>query len=155
MTNAINDDATAGVASGEAESTVLSRPYTVNGWRPVSVVIQPASTAMKPAGPIAIANRCNNRDSYSVPRQRFHGLNRPSPSIRNPIPTMIRNDQNVIGTGGQFSRGTVSRPASGASSACFKIREDSFGTSIAYLTLPAAWSGRPNRISGAPSLWLW
>ncbi len=62
MTKPISDEATAGAASGEAESTVLNRPYTVNGWRPVSVVIQPASTAMKPAGPIAIANMCNNRD---------------------------------------------------------------------------------------------
>ena len=58
--------------------------------------------------------------------------------IRNPSPTMIRNDQNVIGTGGQFSRGTVSRPASGASRECLRISEDSFGISMAYLTLPAA-----------------
>ena len=43
---------------------------------------------------------------------------------------MIRNDQNVIGTGGQFSRGTVSRPASGASSECFRISEPSCGISI-------------------------
>ena len=72
-----------------------------------------------------------------------------------PMPTMIRNDQNVIGTGGQFSRGTVSRPAIGASSECLRISEPSFGISIAYSTLPAAWSGQPNRISGAPSWWLW
>ena len=71
------------------------------------------------------------------------------------MPTMIRNDQKVIATGGQFSRGTVSRPAIGASSECFRISEPSFGTSMAYFTLPAAWSGQPNRISGAPSLWLW
>ena len=68
---------------------------------------------------------------------------------------MTRNDQNVIGTGGQFSRGTVSRPASGASSECFRISDDSFGTSIAYLTLASAMSGQPNSTSGAPSLWLW
>ena len=63
MTNAINDEPTAGAASGEADSTVRNSPYTVNGCRPVSVVIQPASTAMKPAGPIAIAATCNNRVS--------------------------------------------------------------------------------------------
>jgi hypothetical protein len=51
---------------------------------------------------------------------------------------MMRNDQNVIGTGGQFSRGTVSRPAIGASGECFRISEPSFGISTAYLTLPAA-----------------
>ena len=40
---------------------------------------------------------------------------------------MIRNDQNRIGTGGQFSRGTVSSPASGALGECFRISDDSFG----------------------------
>ena len=55
---------------------------------------------------------------------------------------MMRNDQNVIGTGGQFSRGTVSRPAIGASSECFRISEPSLGISTAYLTLPAAWFGQ-------------
>ena len=54
------------------------------------------------------------------------------------MPTMIRNDQKVIGTGGQFSRGTVSRPAIGASSECLRISDPSFGTSMAYFTLPAA-----------------
>ena len=44
---------------------------------------------------------------------------------------MMRNAQKVIGTGGQFSRGTVSRPASGAYGECFRISDPSFGTSIA------------------------
>ncbi len=69
---------------------------------------------------------------------------------------MIRNDQNVIGTGGQSARGTVSSPASGASSACFRISERQFrDLDRVASTLPVAWSGRPNRISGAPSWWLW
>ncbi len=51
---------------------------------------------------------------------------------------MMRNDQKMMGTGGQFSRGTVSSPASGASRECFKTSDDSFGISIAYLTSPAA-----------------
>ena len=67
---------------------------------------------------------------------------------------MMRNAQNVIGTGGQFSRGTVSRPASGASMECLRISDPSFGTSTAYSVLPAFSFGQPNRISGAPSLWL-
>ena len=66
-----------------------------------------------------------------MPRQRINRLSRPSASISNPMPTMIRNDQNVIGTGGQFSRGTVSRPAIGASRQCFRISEPSFGISTA------------------------
>ena len=56
MTKAISDEATAGAASGEADSAVRNRPKTVNGCRPVSVVTQPAITATNPAGPIAIAN---------------------------------------------------------------------------------------------------
>ena len=67
---------------------------------------------------------------------------------------MIRNDQNVIGTGGQFWRGTVSRPDNGASGECLRISEPSLGTSTAYLTFPAASLGRPNKISGAPFGWL-
>ena len=54
------------------------------------------------------------------------------------MPTMTRNDQNTIATGGQFSRGTVSRPASGASKECLRISDDSFGISIAYFTLASA-----------------
>ena len=37
----------------------------------------------------------------------------------------MRNDQKTIGTGGQFSRGTVSSPCSGASGECFRISEPS------------------------------
>ena len=62
MMKAISDDPTAGAASGDAESTVLSRPNTENGCRPVSVVIQPASPATNPAGPIAMAKNCRKRD---------------------------------------------------------------------------------------------
>src|SRR6201995_934796 len=103
MTKTTNEEPTAGAARGEADSVVRSNPYTVNGCRPVSVVIQPARTAMKPAGPISIAKTCNSRDWNSVPRQRHQALNRPRPKIRKPIPTTMRNDQKVIGAGGQFS----------------------------------------------------
>ncbi|GAC1479302.1 MAG: hypothetical protein NVS1B6_20310 [Steroidobacteraceae bacterium] len=58
----IRDDATAGAASGEAASVVRNNLYTVKGCRPVSVVIQPASTATNPAGPIANAQVCSRRD---------------------------------------------------------------------------------------------
>ena len=55
---------------------------------------------------------------------------------------MMRNDQNVIGTGGQFSRGTVSRPASGASSECLRISEPSFGISIGVFDLARGLIGQ-------------
>src|SRR3977135_3352286 len=155
MMKASSDEATAGSESGDADSVVRNNPNTVNGCLPVSVVTQPAITQTKPAGPIASANMCSSRGPHRLPRQRIHRLNRPSARIKNPNPTMIRNDQKVIGTGGQFSRGTVSSPASGASSECLRTSEDSLGTSIEYSTLPAAWFGSPNRTSGAPSGWLW
>ncbi len=113
-------------------------PNTVNGCRPVSVVIQPASTATKPAGPIIIANTCSSRDWNSRPRHRIHRLSRPSPRIRNPRPTMTRKRPERDRHRRQFSRGTVSRPASGASGECLRISEDIFGISTAYLTSPAA-----------------
>ena len=55
---------------------------------------------------------------------------------------MIRNDQKVIGTGGQFSRGTVSRPAIGASSECLRISEPSFGISIGVFDLARGLIGQ-------------
>ena len=67
---ASSDAPTAGASSGETESAVRSRPWIVQGWRPASVVIQPAMTATKPLGPIRIAKRCSSGQSYSVPRQR-------------------------------------------------------------------------------------
>src|SRR5690606_26570034 len=91
---------TAGASSGEALSAVVSSPCTVNGWRPTSVVIQPAITATKPAGAIASAARCSAGQSYSRPRSRASRLHAPSASIASPSTTITRNDQNTIATGG-------------------------------------------------------
>ena len=44
---------------------------------------------------------------------------------------MIRNDQKTIATGGQSLRSTVSSPASGASSECFRISDETLGISTA------------------------
>src|SRR5216683_2929164 len=55
MTKASSDEPTAGAARGETESAVRRSPYTVKGWRPTSVVNQPASTAMQPARLIKLA----------------------------------------------------------------------------------------------------
>ena len=46
-------------------------------------------------------------------------------------------------------------PAMPAGLICDGISDDRLGTSIAYFTLASLWSGHPNRISGAPSGWLW
>ena len=71
------------------------------------------------------------------------------------MPTMIRNDQKMIGTGGQFSRGTVSSPFKRRVERMFQNQRTTPSEFRSeYLILPAAWSGHPNRISGAPFGWL-
>ena len=69
---------------------------------------------------------------------------------------MMRNAQNVIGTGGQSSRGTVSSPVIGASGSMFQNQRAQFRNperifQRAGLPCRAARTG----ISGAPSGSLW
>ena len=56
---------------------------------------------------------------------------RPSAIISMPRPTMIRNDQKTIGTGGQSLRSTVSRPAERRVGSCFRISDEALGISTA------------------------
>jgi hypothetical protein len=72
----------------------------VNGWRPTSVVTQPAITATKPDGPMISAARWSARQSCSRRLSRAHRLHKPRPSISRPIPTMTRNDQKITAAGG-------------------------------------------------------
>ena len=115
---------------------------------------QPASTATKPKGPITSAARCSQGQSYSRPLSRAIPLNRPSASMARPIPTISRNDQNTIGTGGHRSRGTLSSPGIGAFRSCLRISEPSLGMPTAWSSVPVSMLGSPNRYSGAPLSWL-
>src|SRR5271156_1869373 len=54
------------VTEGETESAVRSRPYTVQGWRPTSVVTHPAMTATKPSGAAAWHSRRNSNTGSRV-----------------------------------------------------------------------------------------
>jgi hypothetical protein len=56
------------VREGETESAVRNRPYTVHGWRPTSVVVQPVITATKPNGATHRHKRRNQTESQSRPR---------------------------------------------------------------------------------------
>ena len=47
--------ATGPAPCGDTASLVRISPYTIQGWRPISVVIQPARIATSPAGPIHCA----------------------------------------------------------------------------------------------------
>ncbi len=58
------------------------------------------------------------------------GSTDPRPNIAKPSPTMMRNAQNTIATGGWFSRGNVSQAGEAARSrSCLRISDDSLGIS--------------------------
>lgn len=65
------------------------------GWRPTSVVTQPARIAIRPDGPIHRAKRRNGREWYSRSPRRSHRASTPSSSINMPSPAIRRNDQNT------------------------------------------------------------
>ena len=71
------------------------------------------------------------------------------------MPTMIRNDQNVIGTGGQFSRGTVSSPAIGASRRMLENQRTELRNFDRIFHLGGGLVGPAEQDQGPPILWLW
>ena len=98
--NAAREVAIPGKAIGAALFTVRINPYTVNGCRPTSVVVHPASTARNPAGAITTAARINALVVYNRPRIRCSRPHNPTSSIRPHSPSIARNDQNIYGAGG-------------------------------------------------------
>jgi hypothetical protein len=55
---------------GLAPSAVRMRPYTSQGWRPSSAVIQPVVVAMYGNGNASISVQSIGRERASVPRSR-------------------------------------------------------------------------------------
>ena len=55
---------------GEMESTVRMMPVASQGWRPLSVTIQPLMMATKPSGQEREAMRRKKRFSKRVPRSQ-------------------------------------------------------------------------------------
>ena len=79
---------------GELETSVLRSPYAIHGWRPISVKIQPIALAMNAAGmPAHNASIRSHFCRVSEPRMWNHTASPPIKIMRNPSPTMIRNDQ--------------------------------------------------------------
>src|SRR5690606_7357790 len=72
-------------------STVRNRPWISHGWRPISAVYQPASTATKPAGASATHARRYQRVSNTRPRRHSTSPATARASIARPSPTMTRN----------------------------------------------------------------
>lgn len=86
--------------------SVVSKPVTTHGWRPISVVYQPATVANQPEKPIKTNPRKYHgfKALISWPRRLCRQvMNTPAQdtnSINMPRPTMIRNDQKTGMTGG-------------------------------------------------------
>ena len=83
-------------------SSTVSSPYTMNGWRPISVTIQPKKLASHGSGTIHTRARRYHRVSSS-PSRRRHQRNSPRKAVSSrsiPMPTISRNDQYTGSTGG-------------------------------------------------------
>src|SRR3954452_11311458 len=81
------------LTEGETPSAVFINPWTIHGWRPFSVSIQPAVFMRNGVNTAQIAARWNHR---AVSRRRAgnnhapHNASSPNPGPRYPIP---RNHQ--------------------------------------------------------------
>jgi len=73
--------------------------YTIHGWRPTSVVIQPAISATTDSGPAATTAASTHRGS---PRRRNRRYRYTSASRASsvPIPTIVWNEIRTTLTGG-------------------------------------------------------
>src|SRR5687768_5046393 len=80
-------------------STVRSTPVTSQGWRPVSVTTQPASTAIQPAK-VKLAKIQSSQRGGVARLRRYQVPNQDSNSIDRPTPTMMRNAKKTGATGG-------------------------------------------------------
>lgn len=130
-TQPANDSATSfAVRLGVTASDVRSTPWTTHGWRPTSVVVQPASTATRPSGSVRDAARRHAFDANSRPRQASRRPQATTPSITMPIPTITRNAQQTIATGGRSSGGRSLRPCTSPFQSCVGYRLASLGIAI-------------------------
>ena len=70
-------------------------PYTIQGWRPLSVTTQPAITATKPIHQLCAITRRYQRVSNSVPRHHSNAPNSAAAIMKKPMPTMMRKAKNT------------------------------------------------------------
>ena len=85
---------------GETASEVFSRSWTIHGWRPISVRIQPAVAARYGKAIATIAIRWNHRALWSLRLRYSHA---PTAAIRNiatPSIAITRIDQYISRTRG-------------------------------------------------------
>src|SRR5580704_2172194 len=83
---------------GEIPAPVFIRPYTIQGWRPISVNSQPNVFARNGVTMQATSTQRVQRPSskaFWAPRLDRHSAHADTISIRNPNPTMRRKLQYV------------------------------------------------------------
>ena len=73
--------------------------YTIHGWRPTSVVIQPAISATTDSGPAATTAASTQRGTARR-RNRRYSQTSPSKASRVPMPTIVWNESRTTLTGG-------------------------------------------------------
>ncbi len=116
--------------------TVRTCCQTIHGWRPTSVVTQPASMATMAAPPAATAAHQNTRCSGGARRLHHdHANHAASTRSADPMPTMIWNDQCTTLTGGRSAASTASNPGTSAFTSRAARNEASPGISMAPTTL--------------------
>ncbi len=117
-------------------SSVRMIPWTIHGWRPTSVTIQPASMAMIASTPETATMR---RNHTVWGKSRFRHQEIPSQIPRRiipvPIPTIASKDRcRSVFAGGRSSAGTESSPITSVSVLKPTRNESSPGIPMPHLT---------------------
>src|SRR5450759_4655485 len=144
MTNKARVPAMLAAGTGEVASAVRSRPWTIQGWRPLSVTTQPAITATKPIHQHCAMTRRYQFVSNSVPRHHRKAPSSAAAIMKKPTPNMIRKPKNTIFTGGRSDAGTLFKPGNSPFMRWVRISEAAFGIEIAKRLMPACSSGQAN-----------
>jgi hypothetical protein len=122
--------------------------YTIHGWRPTSVVIQPAISATTDRGPLATTERSRSRGRDPRRRNRRNKYTRPISASRVPIPTMVWNENRTTFTGGWSDSGTMFSPLTTAFGLWKASKDKSRGISMPQTTACPLY--QPSRCSAAP-----
>src|SRR5882724_11579962 len=93
--------------TGEVASAVRRMPYATQGWRPLSVTIQPEITATKPSHQLQDSASRYHRVSNRRRRHHSHAPIQPAASINSPMPTMLRKAKKTGTIGGRSAGGTL------------------------------------------------
>ena len=135
-----------------ASSTRITS-WAIHGWRPTSVVIQPASsattdeTARRHRRPQEQAGA--ERVSTTPPPPQYQAE---MPTIAKPAPTIVWNDKCTTLAGGRSSTGKSSSPMTSRSKPPRASSEPTLGISIPHRTSPS--TSTPPMTSGASCLGL-